>query len=221
MTQIGNTFYINRTRYDTTDTLHETLEMVVESELVTIISSAASQWIPNSTTNPEYLEDGTTLLNTQFPVVNAGVNLNNSTGYLFSGTATSAQYADLAERYAADSPIEYGSVVILGGTKEITKSTSDKSPDVFGVISTNPAFMMNSGAGNNTSHPYVALAGRVPCRVIGKVKKGDRLVSSTFPGHARAVVTGEEYSSEHIIGRALEANIVLDTGLIEIVIGAR
>lgn len=221
LSQLGDTFYINRVRTGTDDIDYSTLEMVVNGEIVAIMSSYSTTWTPNSTTSPEFIENGTTLLNTQFPTINPGINLNNGSSYLFSGTATSAQYADLAERYEADAVIDYATVVKLGGTNEITVETDDKSTDVFGVISTNPAIMMNSGAGNGKTHPYVAMTGRVPCRVVGKVKKGDRLVSSSTAGHARALKPNEEYTWEHIIGRALEANIVDSLGIIEIVIGAK
>lgn len=222
LSQLGKTFYINRRRVGSDNLTYDTLEMVVNDEIVAVVSSSATDWVPNSVETPEYLEDGTTLMNTEFPIIRPGINLNNTSRYLFSGTATSAQYADLAERYAIDSPAEYGMVVRIGGTKEITIETEDKSSSVFGVLSTNPGYMMNSGAGSNSTHPYVALAGRVPCRVIGKVNKGDRLVSSgTIAGHARAVLAGEDVSWEHVIGRALENNVVESEGIIEIVVGAK
>ena len=83
--------------------------------------------------------------------------------------ATSAQYADVAERFEADAPMSEGAVVSLGGEAEITEVNGDLSDNVFGVISTQPAFMMNSDAGNSESHPFVAMTGRTPVRVIGQV----------------------------------------------------
>ena len=120
--------------------------------------------------------------------------------------ATSAQYADVAERFEADAPMSQGAVVTVGGTAEITETTSELSDQVFGVISAQPAYAMNAAAGNNESHPYVAMTGRTPVRVTGAVTKGQRLVSSSVKGCARAVATGETISPFHVIGRALESS---------------
>ena len=119
--------------------------------------------------------------------------------------ATSAQYADIGERFEADAPMSEGAVVSLGGQAEITETTTDMSDTVFGVISTQPAYAMNAGAGNNDSHPFVAMTGRTPVRVAGAVTKGQRLVTSSIKGCARAVETGESISPFNVIGRALES----------------
>ena len=138
----------------------------------------------------------------------------------FDGQSVSAKYADLAERYESDMILNPGEVVKIGGTKEITRSTEAFSTDVFGVISTNPAFMMNKEAGNDETHPYVALTGRVPVKVIGAVSKGDRIVCSAFPGVAQS--EGETVASGRaVIGRALEDKLEFEVGLIEVVIGAK
>jgi hypothetical protein len=118
--------------------------------------------------------------------------------------STSAQYADVAERFEADAPMAEGAVVEVGGDAEITETTSEMSENVFGVVSTQPAYAMNAGAGNNDSHPFVAMTGRTPVRVTGAVVKGQRLVSSSIKGCARAVATGESISPFNVIGRALE-----------------
>jgi hypothetical protein len=120
-------------------------------------------------------------------------------------TSTSAQYSDVAERFEADAPMAEGAVVILGGDAEITEVSTDLSDNVFGVISKRPAYAMNAGAGNNDSHPFVAMTGRTPVRVTGAVTKGQRLVSSSVKGTARAVATGEAITPFHVIGRALES----------------
>ena len=120
--------------------------------------------------------------------------------------ATSAQYADVAERFEADAPMTAGAVVMVGGDAEITETTSDLSDQVFGVISDQPAYAMNAGAGNNESHPFVAMTGRTPVRVTGAVTKGQRLVSSSTKGCARAAATGETISPFNVIGRALESS---------------
>jgi hypothetical protein len=121
-------------------------------------------------------------------------------------TSTSAQYADVAERFEADAPMSAGAVVEVGGSAEITESTSEMSENVFGVISDMPAYAMNAAAGNNESHPYVAMTGRTPVRVTGVVTKGQRLVTSSVKGCARAVAAGETISPFNVIGRALESS---------------
>ena len=119
---------------------------------------------------------------------------------LFSGTATQARYADLAERYEADAQYDAGTVVMFGGEKEITMANMEATTKVAGVISTAPAYMMNSEAGNDSTHPYIALAGRVPCKVEGPVAKGDLLVASNVPGYAKA----SAFVGGAVIGKALE-----------------
>ena len=125
--------------------------------------------------------------------------------------ATSAQYADVAERFEADALMTPGAVVMVGGEAEITETTSDLSDQVFGVISEQPAYAMNAAAGNDESHPFVAMTGRTPVRVTGAVTKGDRLVTSSIKGCARAAATGESITPFNVIGRALESSS--DTGI--------
>lgn len=137
----------------------------------------------------------------------------------FKGLATQTQYADLAERYEADAIYEAGTVVRIGGVKEITQTTWENDSEVFGVISTLPAVKMNSEAGSDDTHPYVALVGRVPVKVFGKVIKGQRLVSSNYSGVAKAATGMEPYNT--IIGRALETKNTEDFGKILIAIGVK
>ena len=131
----------------------------------------------------------------------------------FEGESTSAQYADLAERFAIDQPVAPGTIVALGGAKEITKVNEELSNEVFGVVSTRPAYLMNSKAGDNASHPAVAVSGRVPVKVTGTVKKGDRLVSAGN-GIARSASTGEA-NYFNCIGRALQDKNSHEVGEIE------
>ena len=119
---------------------------------------------------------------------------------IFQGTATSARYADLAERYEADAILEPGTVVCFGGEKEITACGHENDHAVAGVVSTDPAYMMNSAAGNNDTHPYIALTGRVPVKVVGPVAKGDLLVASEVKGHAMA---NNNAKAGTIIGKAI------------------
>jgi hypothetical protein len=120
---------------------------------------------------------------------------------LSSGSRLNATYADLAERFEADAYYDAGTVVELGGEKEITAVQYELSEDVFGVISDTAAYLMNSGAGTNDTHPPVAMTGRVQVKVIGIVKKGDRLVSAGN-GIARAAKQGEA-NAFNTIGRSL------------------
>jgi hypothetical protein len=214
----GNTRMEVRTRLDTNGVSHYTIENIVDSVIVTILVDDTTAWTPAST---EYLEDGVTALSTQFPVIQAGVSMNTTTNFKFRGTATSAEYADLAERYNADEVYEPGTVVKIGGSHEITQTSECCDTDVFGIISTAPGFEMNSAAGNDNTHPFVALAGRVPCKVVGKIKKGDRVVSSNTPGHAKAVEMTQILDYRNIIGRALADKTDDGEGLIEVVVGAK
>ena len=134
---------------------------------------------------------------------NAVGNIGSSTNYFnrVFATATTALYADVAERFAADEVMEPGTVVELGGRAEITRAQHDLSNNVFGVISTRPAFTMNGGAGEDDTHPAVAMTGRVPVKVVGTVRKGDRLVSAGN-GIARAANPGE-ITAFNVIGRSL------------------
>lgn len=206
-----------RNRQDTLGAYHNTIETIVDNNIVSIITDDTTAWTPHAT---EYLEDGVTALSTQFNVIQAGITMNSTTDYKFRGIATSAEYADLAERYEADAEYEAGTVVRLGGTHEITQTLQKMDTDVFGIISTAPGFEMNAGAGSDATHPFVALAGRVPCKVVGKVAKGQRLVSSNTPGHAMAISTpsNECYA---VIGRALESKDTEEAGTIEVVVGAK
>ena len=140
---------------------------------------------------------------------------------VINATATSAQYADIAERFAADAVMTPGAVVMFGGAQEITETAEELSEKVFGVVSTQPAYMMNSGAGNNDSHPFVAMTGRTPVRVTGTVNKGDRLVSSSVKGTARAAKTGESINPFHVIGRALESKSDAGIGLVNCFVQAK
>ena len=145
-------------------------------------------------------------------------NIGNTTNYFNTvhALATSAQYADVAERFAADDVYEAGTVVELGGSAEITLSTQELSENVFGVISTRAAYLMNSAAGSDETHPPIAMTGRVPVRVVGAVKKGDRLVSAG-QGLARSAQPGEA-TPFNVIGRALADRNEVDEGMIEAIV---
>ena len=163
------------------------------------------------------LTDGT--LSSSAGTITGGVAATfsgNVTASYFVGTATQAQYADMAEIYSADADYEPGTVVKIGGDAEITQTSNHADPDVFGVISTNPAYLMNSEAEGLP----VALQGRVPVKVIGKISKGERLVASDEPGMAWALGS-DDYDARAIIGRSLEDKDDGGIGLVEAVIGVK
>ena len=154
---------------------------------------------------------------TQATVLTTGANTTAGTmtgnWTLSTGSRLNATYADLAERFAADDMYDPGTVVELGGKEEITAVQYELSEDVFGVISNTAGYLMNSGAGTDVTHPPVAVGGRVQVKVIGKVRKGQRLVSAGN-GIARAAKAGEA-TAFNIIGRALEHKTTDDIGAVE------
>ena len=134
-------------------------------------------------------------------------------------TSTTAMYADLAERYQTDIPVEVGDVVILGGHAEITKCQTELSDAVFGVVSESPAFLMNANAGNNDTHPMIALKGRVLVKLTGTGKAGDRVVSAGN-GEAR-VANLEECTAFNTLGRLIKDKYNKEIALTECVIGVK
>ena len=132
------------------------------------------------------------------------------------GHTVEATYADLAERYESDAEYEPGTVVIFGGEKEITTTDMQSDYRVAGVISTDPGLKLNSSAGDDKTHPYLALRGRVPCKVIGPVAKGDLLVTSDTPGHAKSVAGADMGRS--VFAKSLTEDKSDGTKIIEVVI---
>jgi hypothetical protein len=184
-----------------------------------IVDSGALSIITGSNGNITLAPNGTgvTVVNTDLRngQANGVGNIGTSTAYFNTAfvKATSAQYADLAEYYASDRNYEPGTVIVFGGDAEVTQSEHDADDAVAGVVSTNPAYIMNAGIQANYSVP-VALTGRVPTRVLGPVKKGNMMVS-TVDGYARACATPQVGT---VIGKALE-NFDGDRGVIEVVVG--
>jgi hypothetical protein len=132
-------------------------------------------------------------------------NNSNISANLFQGTATAARYADLAEKYLTDQTYEPGTVVMIGGESEVTACTAGKR--ALGVVSTNPAFMMNQDLEGGT---YIALKGRVPVKVHGPVVKGDELIA----GSNGFAIRGEG----KVFAIALESNNNPEVKLIEAVV---
>ena len=141
----------------------------------------------------------------------------NFAANVITATATSAQYADLAENYLADKPYEPGTVLVIGGSAEVTEVTKQNSPAIAGVVSTEPAHLMNSALeGDNVV--AVALKGRVPVKVVGAVRKGDVLIASNTPGHAQAAPFNGYHAGASAIGVAISENLTSGTGVVEALI---
>jgi len=164
--------------------------------------------------------DGTAGITTP-AIINANANgvgnigSSTSTFNTIFARATSAQYADLAECYAGDASYPPGTVIKFGGLQEITLASQDHDPAVAGIVTTNPAYTMNTGLVAN--HVVtVALCGRVPCLVAGPVRAGDLLVSAGN-GRARSETTPAPGT---IIGKAVQS-FNGDTGVIEVAVGIR
>jgi hypothetical protein len=134
-----------------------------------------------------------------------------------SATATQAQYADLAENYVADADYEPGTVLILGGEHEVTTTDEAGSYKAVGVVSTDPAHLMNSTC-EGEHVVAVALRGRVPCKVIGNVNKGDVLVASDTPGYAMVGSMAHTLSPLQIVGRAITSKLDAGNGVVEIIV---
>lgn len=151
------------------------------------------------------------------PRTDSGFTYNPSTGDLaatsFTGIASSAKYADLAERYESDQAYEPGTVLIFGGEREVTTTNKRANVSVAGVVSTAPAYLMNKDAINSVP---VALRGKVPVKVIGPVRKGDLLVTSSVPGYAECA-SQAEYGIA-VFAKSLEEDLLAGEKIITAVI---
>lgn len=201
------------------------------------VTKVGDQWYDTSTdTLYQYTNDGVTNgiwvditsvpYNYQANVAIAGASLSitgngSVTNLTVSGkltaTATSALYADLAELYATDTNYTAGTVVVFGGDAEVTQSTTDHDSRVAGIISTEPAYLMNAQWPVGTYHP-VALTGRVPCNVQGPVTKGQVLVTGTEPGTAMAI-DPSKFQPGVVIGKSLENITDNSVQTIEVAVG--
>jgi hypothetical protein len=192
-------------------------------------SSATEQdlfWVWDET----FADDGTTIYGnaggawTAFKSGNTDTELGAPTlvdirANVVHATSTAAQYADLAERYEADCELSVGDVVKLGGHAEITKCEKEMDDAVFGVVSQSPAFLMNAQAGNNDTHPMIALKGRVLVKIKGTGQAGDRIVSAGN-GEAR-VANLDECTAFNTLGRLIKHKYNEETALTECVIGVK
>ena len=151
-----------------------------------------------------------TSANTASKVVARDGSGNFSAGTI-TATATQAQYADLAEIYSADEDYEPGTVVVFGGDAEVTACEEDADHKVAGVVSTDPAYLMNSDADGVA----IALKGRVPCKVTGHVEKGALIVTSSIKGHG---MQANNVEAGRVIGKAIQGKNDHGEGVIEILV---
>ena len=206
-------------RSDANDTTSGTLGVLNDTGL-TVGADQDAKISVTTATSAVTIANQTSNANLVFQVNVAGTPTTAMTIFgangVISGTQINANYADVAERFAADEIYVPGTVVELGGVAEITRSVEELSENVFGVISTRAAYLMNSGAGTDETHPPIAMTGRVPVRVTGMIRKGDRLVSAGN-GLARAAQPGEA-TAFNVIGRALEGRTDTDEGTVEAIV---
>jgi hypothetical protein len=198
----------------------------VKRESTSVATEQDTFWVWDETFN----DDGTTIYGnaggawTAFKSGGGDDELSAATlvdvrANIVHATSTAAQYADLAERYEADCELAVGEVVILGGHAEITRCEKELDDAVFGVVSESPAFLMNAQAGNNDSHPMIALKGRVFVKLKGTGQAGDRIVSA---GNGEARVAGiDECTAFNTLGRLIKYKYNEETALTECVIGVK
>jgi hypothetical protein len=136
------------------------------------------------------------------------------------GVSTTAQYADLAENYVSDNTYAVGTVLVFGGVNEVTISNTKEDKRIAGVVSSNPAYLMNSECNGEYIVP-IALQGRVPCRVVGVVEKGDIIVSSSASGVGIAWNENHNPTTGSVIGKSLENKNTNGEEVIEVVVGVR
>ena len=151
----------------------------------------------------------------------SGVGNIGSVGVPFNQayiTAMTAHYADLAEMYSADQSYAPGTVLVHGGSKEITISTSSHATNLAGIVSSNPSYLMNNGLSADTD-VKLALVGRVGCQVVGTIHKGDSLVTSDLPGVATRLDPAQ-YQLGCVIGKAIEEYNSDQPGVIEVAVGS-
>lgn len=164
------------------------------------------------------LQDGDSLagIGSSIPAVPNTIPSRDSSADIFAnvfrGVATSAQFADVAEKYDSDTPYDPATVVVFGGEKEITVTNKRNDTRVAGVISEYPAYIMNSLSEGQA----VALRGKVPVKVVGQVTKGDLLITSNLEGHAEAA--SGEFSPNAVFAKSLDNKDTSEPGSVWAVI---
>jgi len=182
-----------------------------EVAIITGDSSSSQSVVPMKFNKDGMLPD----VDSAYNIGSATRKYNEIFANLFRGTATEAYYADLAENYLGDADYEPGTVVVFGGEQEVTVCSAKGQTSAAGVVTTNPAHLMNSGL-EGDHIVGIALQGRVPCKVIGKVNKGDMLVTSAVPGYA---MVNNDPAVGTVIGKAVGTKADQDRGIVEVVVG--
>jgi len=200
----------------TDSVLHKVVAMYAMGVCVMIISSDADFTIAASHAVPGFGEIG------------KGINMNttgndtnalNPNAFKLRGISMEAEFADVAEIYVGDASYEPGTLVSLGGDAEVTQTTEFGDTNIFGIVSTRPAYLMNARQKREKNALPIAVAGRIPVKVKGTIKRGDRLVSSDIPGVAQAAPA--DVASWAIVGRSLGNFSGEGIGKVEATIGAR
>jgi hypothetical protein len=195
---------------------HTVLRINVNGTCVAIISVDAEFTIAGSHTIPG------------FSVIGKGINMNttgndstafNPNAFKLRGISMEAEFADVAEIYVGDATYEPGTVVSLGGEAEVTQTTGYADQEVFGIVSSRPAYLMNARRKHDKNAMPIAVAGRIPVKVKGEVKRGNRLVASDIPGIAQAASVDAPAWS--IIGRSLGNFSGDGVGIVEATVGVR
>jgi hypothetical protein len=193
-------------------TLQSTLAVSAGTTLSSTLAVSGTATFSGATTvnNSLTVQNGQTFT-TNTIAAGGGSGTFSGTWTLAGGAKMQATYADLAERYTSDEPYEPGTVLMIGGEREVTLATLKGKHRLAGIVSTNPAYVLNAMSQNSV---IIGLAGRVPCFVIGTIEKGDMLTISAIPGVATS--TSEPVA---VIGRALENYDSNEVGVIEVMIG--
>ena len=208
---------------DTNNVKHKVVVSKVNGVIISITSSDTTPWVINTSETliePYFRNNGEVTISDSATIL-PGINLTTDKNKeaVFHGTATHARYADVAELYASDNEYGPGHVMKIGGTDEVTETSQELDEDAVGVVTTDPALLMNSRLPGITVG--IALLGRVPCNVVGKVTKGDRIVTSNTPGHGQSARNVSTYGYQHVIGRAVEDKTTDDTGTVEVIVGVK
>jgi hypothetical protein len=163
-----------------------------------------------------------------FSVIGKGINMNttgsestslNPNAFKLRGISMEAEFADVAEIYVGDASYEAGTLVSLGGAAEVTQTVGFADQDVFGIVSTRPAYLMNARRKHDKNALPIAVAGRIPVNVTGIVKRGDRLIASAIPGVAQAA--SPDAPNWSIVGRSLGNFSGEGIGKVEATVGVR
>ena len=212
---LGNSTGIDlRTIKDQEGNFHQAIKFKVGGKIVAIFSK--DSYVP-------HLDTG---LQAEFPIIGKGINLNQSGtdsdgepgDYKFRGRSMEAEFADMAEIYRSDMELLPGNLIKLGGNKEITKTTAEYDDGIFGIISTQPGFLLNSRAKLEENAYPVALKGRVPCIVKGPVHQGQRIVASDIAGVGMGV---DRADINAVIGRAISTKESDQIGTVEVAVGVK